>query len=109
MVCVATNYDHRGDFVVRSSLAWPDASDWRSGGHHFHGLDIMLKSKLKENYVYRFDNGELAVFGYISQTGMPVFHPLGEPSFQDVFGVNDLSTVVEEVRPATQQEIGGEE
>lgn len=52
---------------------------------------------LKENGVYRLyyspsaDTGyykrELAVFCHIGQTGLPIFHPLGEPSFQDVFAL----------------------
>jgi len=33
-----------------------------------------------------------AVFCHIGTTGMPIFHPLGEPSFQDIFGLQNYDT-----------------
>ena len=39
-----------------------------------------------------FTKKEMAVFRHIGQTGMPIFHPLGEPSFQDIFGLENYET-----------------
>jgi len=57
------------------------------------------KKELRKDGVYQlysrktlnegFQKKELAVFSHIGSTGMPVFHPLGEPSFQDVFCLED--------------------
>ena len=38
---------------------------------------------------YRQDD---AIFKHIGQSGMPIFHPPGEPSFQDWFGLNNYGT-----------------
>jgi hypothetical protein len=54
------------------------------------------KDQLITDAVYRiYHNGrkdDLAVFCHVGQTGMPIFHPLGEPSFQDVFGLEGYGT-----------------
>jgi hypothetical protein len=51
------------------------------------------KHQLIKNGVYRlYHKGvkrQLAVFCHLGQTGMPIFHPLGEPSFQDVFALRN--------------------
>jgi len=39
-----------------------------------------------------YQKKELAVFCHLGATGMPIFHPLGEPSFQDVFGMKNYET-----------------
>ena len=51
---------------------------------------------------------DLAVFCHIGQTGMPIFHPLGEPSFQDVFGLKDYENlwVAIFVRDGTKEDKG---
>lgn len=33
-----------------------------------------------------------AVFSHIGSTGMPIFHPIGESSFQDIFGLENYDT-----------------
>lgn len=55
------------------------------------------KEQLIKDGVYRlYRNGveeDSAVFGHLGQTGMPIFHPLGEPDFQSCFGLLDYGTV----------------
>lgn len=63
---------------------------------------ITPKELLKKDGVYNLyhrkapDEGwrkkELAVFCHLGTTGMPIFHPLGEPSFQDIFGLENYET-----------------
>lgn len=63
--------------------------------------------ELREHCVYRLKSGDLAVFKWWGQTGKPVFHPLGEPSFQDVFILNNWQeNVVSFVRVATRDDLG---
>ena len=50
------------------------------------------KEQLVKDGVYRlYKNGvkqrDLAVFMHLGSTGMPIFHPLGEPDFQSCFGL----------------------
>jgi hypothetical protein len=55
------------------------------------------KEQLVKDAVYRlykrkgegYVKNDLAVFCHIGSTGLPIFHPLGEPSFQDVFALVD--------------------
>lgn len=35
---------------------------------------------------------EQAVFCHLGQTGMPIFHALGEPDFQSIFGLENYDT-----------------
>lgn len=51
---------------------------------------------------------EQAVFCHIGQTGMPIFHPLGEPSFQDIFGLENYETnwVAIFIRDGDQNDLG---
>jgi len=48
------------------------------------------------------------VFRHVGQTGMPIFHPPGEPSFQDVFGLDkyEESWVVIFERDGTPEDLG---
>jgi len=76
------------------------------------------KEHLVKDSVYRLyhrkspDEGwtkkELAVFCHIGSTGMPIFHPPGEPSFQDVFGLENYDThwLVIFEREGTQDDVG---
>jgi hypothetical protein len=54
------------------------------------------KEQLRKDAVYQLyymgRKKELAVFKWIGDGGMPIFHPLGEPSFQDVFGLENYDT-----------------
>jgi len=54
------------------------------------------KEQLRRDAVYQLyymgRKKELAVFCHLGSTGMPIFHPLGEPSFQDVFGLENYET-----------------
>ena len=50
------------------------------------------KERLVKNGVYRlYHDGmkekDLAVFLHLGKTGMPIFHPPGEPDFQSWFGL----------------------
>jgi hypothetical protein len=52
----------------------------------------MKIKELKTQTLYKLTNKktratELAVFMHIGETGWPIFHPEGEPSFQDWFGL----------------------
>ena len=51
---------------------------------------------------------ELAVFMHVGQTGMPIFHPLGEPDFQSCFGLNDYGEAWLAIgeRPGTKEDLG---
>lgn len=56
-------------------------------------MKLQSVDQLKEGYSYNITNRksgkeEVGVFRHIGQTGMPIFHPPGEPSFQDLFGLN---------------------
>lgn len=63
--------------------------------------------ELRNGYVYRLKSGDLAVFKWWGQTGKPVFHPPGEPSFQDVFILNNWQEqVVRFVRVGTNDDLG---
>lgn len=57
-----------------------------------------------EGYV----KNDLAVFSHIGSTGMPIFHPPGEPDFQSIFGLVDYGTtwIVMYEREATRDELG---
>ena len=67
----------------------------------------MERSELREGHVYRLKSGELAVFKWFGRTGKPVFHPLGEPSFQDVFTLNNWQENVKGfVRVGTNDDLG---
>lgn len=62
---------------------------------------------LQKECVYRLKSGEQAVFKWWGETGKPVFHPPGEPSFQDVFILDDWQEhVTEFVRRATDADLG---
>lgn len=51
------------------------------------------KEQLVKGGVYRlYHKGHRhanAVFSHLGSTGMPIFHPPGEPSFQDIFGLEN--------------------
>jgi hypothetical protein len=67
----------------------------------------MKAEELKPDSVYSIDDKELAVFKHLGQTGMPIFQPLGEPSFQDCFGLKDLSKhALVFIRKATSSDLG---
>jgi len=78
------------------------------------------KEQLVKNGVYQlyyrksnkegYRKMEQAVFCHIGQTGMPIFHPLGEPSFQDVFGLENYETnwVAIFVRDGDKNDLGYE-
>lgn len=52
---------------------------------------------------------ELAVFIHLGTTGLPIFHPLGEPSFQDVFALKNYDThwVAIFERDGNREDLGG--
>jgi hypothetical protein len=70
------------------------------------------KDKLRKKCVYQLyymgRRKELAVFCHIGSEGMPIFHPLGEPSFQDVFGLDNYEThwIAEFERDGTPEDLG---
>ena len=70
------------------------------------------KEQLIKNGVYRLymrgTKMDLAVFCHLGTTGMPIFHPLGEPSFQDVFGLKNYETdwVAIYERDGTSEDLG---
>jgi hypothetical protein len=70
------------------------------------------KEQLVKDGVYRlYHKGvkkELAVFCHIGQTGMPIFHPLGEPSFQDIFGLSGKDWVFIFERMGNKEDLGYE-
>ena len=74
---------------------------------HAEELGIIIQD-LKPDHVYEVLDGELAVFKHIGNTGYPVFQPLGEPSFQDIFLLKDPHVQVKRlVRKATKKDLGG--
>jgi hypothetical protein len=61
--------------------------------------------------IYRDGNkDELAVFCHIGSTGLPIFHKLGEPSFQDVFALKQFGKTwtAEYVRHGDKDDLGYE-
>lgn len=76
------------------------------------------KDQLQKDAVYQLyyrknsDEGwvkkEEAVFTHLGPTDMPIFHPLGEPSFQDVFGLGNYGTkwIAIYVREGTKEDKG---
>jgi len=76
----------------------------------------VLKEQLIKDWVYAlykrsgegYTKKELAVFGHLGSTGMPIFHPLGEPDFQSCFGLEDYghSWIAIGERPATREDLG---
>lgn len=73
-------------------------------------------TNLTKDWVYRlykrqgegFVKKELAVFMHVGSTGMPIFHPLGEPDFQSCFGLNDygFTWIAIGERPGTKEDLG---
>lgn len=60
-------------------------------------MQTIPKEQLRKDGVYQLyymgRKKELAVFRHLGgDNGMPIFHPLGEPSFQDVFGLENYET-----------------
>ncbi len=49
-----------------------------------------------------------AVFMHIGSTGMPIFHPLGEPDFHSCFGLVDygFTWIAIGDRPGTKEDLG---
>lgn len=70
--------------------------------------DSVYRLYHRETPSHGYIKKELAVFCHIGQTGMPIFHPLGEPSFQDVFGLEDYENkwLVIFEREGTQDDVG---
>ena len=70
------------------------------------------KDQLVEGGVYKlYRKGKpdgFGVFLHIGQTGLPIFHPPGEPSFQDVFALVNYETdwVVVFERDGTPDDLG---
>src|SRR3990172_1066249 len=57
--------------------------------------------ELVRNGLYLLKTGEKVVFKHIGGTGLPIFMPVGEPSFQDCFAVTKPELIVKYLRPAT--------
>jgi hypothetical protein len=57
---------------------------------------------------YGYVKNDLAVFSHLGSTGMPIFHPPGEPDFQSNFGLKDYghTWIVIYERNATPEELG---
>ena len=71
------------------------------------------KEHLVPDGVYRLYHngwkwGQLVVFTHIGQTGMPIFHPLGEPDFQSIFGLKNYGEewVAIFEREGTKEDLG---
>jgi len=66
---------------------------------------------LKEGYLYKTKDDTIVIFKYVGSKGNPIFMFSGEPSFQDCFFFQSgwQNEIVEELRPATKQELEGHE
>lgn len=65
---------------------------------------LYYRKAVDEGYVKK----EMAVFCHQGDGSFPIFHPLGEPSFQDVFGLKDYETkwVAVFVREGKPEDLG---
>ena len=69
----------------------------------------MNASELKKDGLYLLEGGEKAVFKFVGQTGLPIFMPPGEPSFQDCFAMTKPERIVKYLRQATKEEREGQQ
>ena len=56
-------------------------------------MDYIPLDKLKKNkqygLFYKGNYKEIGVFVHVGQTGIPIFHPIDDSSFQDWFGLKE--------------------